>query len=331
MALLSITIPTYNRAKLLLENLETLIPQIVNNSDLEVIIFDNCSTDNTESIVLELIKNCTNIKYYKNSSNIGYVGNQINCIESANGTYIAFLCDDDIYIKGAVQKILSIIKSKKIFSFIALNYYSFKVDYNIPHFKNYAPLIDKEFLRSYDIMNHPSVGHFSGYIFNSSIAKNTLNELKLEYGNNLCKQFETHRGIVSHIVNLSLSKSNLPSYFIGDQILATRMPIEVDYDLLYHLNYNYLNYYYDLFLKEIINQEDFNYRIKIVLSNLPKAIFIESTIKNKFDYIILKEKFDQILFKNFHYRFIIRPLFHLSQITLVKFIWKYFYKFYKKY
>jgi len=330
MAILSITIPTYNRAKLLLENLESLIPQIANNPDLEVLIFDNCSTDNTESIVLELIKKCTNIRYHKNTSNIGYVGNQINCIESANGKYIAFLCDDDIYIKGAVQKILSVVESKKNYSFIALNYYSFKDDYNKPHFKNYAPLIDKEFFRSYDIMNYPSVGHFSGYIFNSSIAKNTLKKLKLEYGDNLCKQFEIHRGIVSHLANLSLSKSNFPSYFIGDQILATRMPTEVDYDLLYHLNYNYLNYYYDLFLKGFINQNDYNYRIKIVLSNLPKAIFIESTVKNKFDYIILKEKFDQLLFRSFYYRIIIRPLFYLSQISLVKFLWKHFYKIYKQ-
>ena len=330
MVLLSITIPTYNRTKLLLENLNSLIPQLLNNNDVELLIFDNCSTDDTETNVLELTKKCSNVRYIKNSSNLGYVGNQINCIKHANGIFTAFLCDDDIYINGAVNKILDVIKSNKQLSFIALNYYSFKSEYKIKYHTNFAPIINKVFKRPYDIMNYPSVGHFSGYIFNSILAKNVLNDLFDEYGDDLCNQFESHRGIVSQLANLSLSKSTLPSYFIGEQFLAVRIPNEIDYDLLYHLNYNYLKYYNNLFITNIIDYNDYRYRLKIVLSNLPKALFIESSIKSKLDYLVLREKFDELLIGNSYYKYMIRPIFKFSQNKLVKFMWNKFYKFYKR-
>ena len=328
MALLTITIPTFNRDKLLEENLNCLIPQVIDN-DIEILVFDNNSTDSTEKIVKEAIKKCSNIKYVKNESNIGYVGNQVNCLASANGLYTAILCDDDIYLGNAIGVIMRILNSEKIFSFLALNYYSFKSDYRNPYKANFAPNVDKEFSRAYDIMNHASVGHFSGYIFNTKLAKDTLNILLMEYGQGLRDMFEHHRGIFSHVANLMLSKTTLPSYFIGEPILAAREPEFVDYDLIYHLNYNYLNYFSDLYKKGIINIDDYNYRLEIVLSNLPKALFIESSKKSRADYDILKNKFDKLLDNNIYYLVFIRPLFKVSQNNFVKHIWQVFYKYYR--
>ena len=328
MALLTITIPTFNRYKLLEENLNCLIPQVM-DSDIEIVVFDNNSTDSTEDVVKEAIKRCSNIRYVKNESNIGYVGNQVNCLASGNGQYTAILCDDDIYLSNAINVITRILNSEKIYSFLALNYYSFKTDYRNPNKTNFAPNLDKEFTRGYDIMNHASVGHFSGFIYNSKLAKDTLNLLLMEYGEDLRENFEYHRGIFSHVANLMLSRTTLPSYFIGEPIFAAREPEFVDYDLLYHLNYNYLFYFNDLYKNGVINIDDYNYRLKIVLSSLPKALFIESSNKSRSEYDILKCKFDELLVNNNYYLIFIRPLFRISQNYFIKYVWKSFYKYYR--
>lgn len=327
MKTLSISIPTYNRPQYLRELLEILCNQALINK-VDINIFDNSDSNETEKL-LENFSDYSNINYNKNVKNIGYVNNQIKCLESSNSKYTAFLCDDDIYIENAINTILKVLESEVEYSFIALNYYSFSTNYLIKKKSKFAPLNDVVFDRAYDILNYPSVGHFSGFIFNSKIAKSELNELKYKYGTNFSKEFEKHRGIITHLANLSLSKSNLPSYFIGNQILASREPDTVDYDLLYHLNYDNLKYYLGLYEDGIISKKDFNYKKKLVLDSLPKAIMIESSIKSRDEYNLIKKKFDKILINEFQYRFLIRPLFYISQNSLINFIWKIFYKYYK--
>jgi glycosyltransferase involved in cell wall biosynthesis len=50
---LSICIPTYNRAQTLRETIDSILPQILGNFNIEILISDNASTDDTPSIVCE--------------------------------------------------------------------------------------------------------------------------------------------------------------------------------------------------------------------------------------------------------------------------------------
>ncbi len=327
MNLLSISIPTYNRPKYLKELLDNLCDQSL-KTNIDINIFDNSDNNETKNL-LNNYSNYSNLNYFKNQKNIGYVNNQIKCIEKSASKYTAFLCDDDIYTKNAIDTIMKVIMSKNNYAFIALNYYSFKINFKNKRKTNFALIKDVYFERAYDILNYPSVGHFSGFIFNSKLAKKELNVLKNKYGKNISNKFEKHRGIITHLANLCLSKTNLPSYFIGKQILATREPDEVDYDLLNHLNYDNICYYKDLLENGIISLNDYNYKKRLVLSSLPKAIMIESTKKNKIEYNLFRKKFDKILLDEFYYKIFIRPLFFISQIGFVKFFWKLFYKYYK--
>jgi glycosyltransferase involved in cell wall biosynthesis len=98
---LSICIPTYNRALYLRRCLQSVLS--TKDNDIEVIVQDNCSPDNTEEIV-----NCfgdSRVKYYKNPKNIGGVLNAISIIEKANGDFIFFLTDDDYMLPGSIEKI----------------------------------------------------------------------------------------------------------------------------------------------------------------------------------------------------------------------------------
>jgi glycosyltransferase involved in cell wall biosynthesis len=329
MKLLSICIPTYNRASLLKENLEVLLPQITDKKNVEVLIFDNNSIDETEEVVKIFIERYSNIKYQKNESNVGYVGNQIYCIKNSNSKYTAILCDDDIYVNGSVNEILNHININEDFSFIALNYFSFRSDYTKIENDNYAPPQDKYFNRPYDILNYPSVGHFSGFIFNNYLAKSELKKIEEKHGNHINSFFEKNRGIISHLANMILSTTNLRSCFIGKRILAARIPKVIDYDFLYHLNYDYIKYYNELYSNGIIKKSDYDYRKNIILHTLPKAIFIESTIKSLNEYIIIRSLFDELLLDNLKYKYLIRPLFRLTQIKTVKYFWLLFYKKYK--
>lgn len=116
--LVSIIIPTYNRANYLVESIESVLKQTYEN--IEIIVSDNASTDNTFE-VMQKYKDNKKIKYFRNKKNIGMVSNWKKALyEYANGEYAMILSDDDYlidvnYIKEAVKSIKKC-NSKLVFS-----------------------------------------------------------------------------------------------------------------------------------------------------------------------------------------------------------------------
>jgi glycosyltransferase involved in cell wall biosynthesis len=90
----SILIPTYNRRDMLKEAVASVLAQ--GYTDYEIIIVDNCSTDDTEAVVIALGDN--RIKYHKNAHNIGAVHNYNKALRMAIGKYIYLFSDDDIML-----------------------------------------------------------------------------------------------------------------------------------------------------------------------------------------------------------------------------------------
>ena len=69
--LFSICIPTYNRSNELKRCIESIISQDgFDDVNVEIIISDNCSTDNTDEVVKPYILKYKNIKYYRNKKNV---------------------------------------------------------------------------------------------------------------------------------------------------------------------------------------------------------------------------------------------------------------------
>jgi glycosyltransferase involved in cell wall biosynthesis len=90
--LVTIAIPTYNRAKAYLRNaIECALGQTYEN--IEVVISDNCSSDNTEEIVRGYAD--PRIRYFRQSANIGANNNFNYCLEKAEGDYFLLFHDDD--------------------------------------------------------------------------------------------------------------------------------------------------------------------------------------------------------------------------------------------
>lgn len=91
--LLSFCIPTYNRSKFLINAIKAI--QKLEREDIEIIILDNCSLDDTEERVLKLKNLDSRIKYYKNEKNIGQAKNIIMSFKKAKGKYIYLTSDED--------------------------------------------------------------------------------------------------------------------------------------------------------------------------------------------------------------------------------------------
>ena len=91
--LITIAIPTYNRADSYLKQaIQCALNQTYPN--IEIIISDNCSTDNTEFLVKSVRD--PRIRYFRQGKNIGLNNNFNFCIEQAKGTYCLLLPDDDL-------------------------------------------------------------------------------------------------------------------------------------------------------------------------------------------------------------------------------------------
>lgn len=90
---ISCIIPTFNRADLVKDAIESIINQTFES--WELIVVDDGSSDNTENIVREYIKNDCRIRYYKNDKK-GQASARNYGLLRSKGKYIAFLDDDDV-------------------------------------------------------------------------------------------------------------------------------------------------------------------------------------------------------------------------------------------
>jgi glycosyltransferase involved in cell wall biosynthesis len=100
--LVSVITPTYNRVEYLKEALASAVKQTYKN--IEIIISDNCSTDNTEEVVTSFTD--PRIRYWKQPQNMGMFTNQMHAFKMARGKYIASLHDDDIWNEDFLEKLV---------------------------------------------------------------------------------------------------------------------------------------------------------------------------------------------------------------------------------
>ena len=91
--LVSVIMPSWNTGKFIAESIQSVINQTYKN--WELIIVDDCSTDNTDEIVGKFID--IRIKYLKNEKNSGAALTRNRALREAKGEWIAFLDSDDLW------------------------------------------------------------------------------------------------------------------------------------------------------------------------------------------------------------------------------------------
>lgn len=108
--LASICIPSYNAEKTVVQAVQSILNQTYQN--LEIIIVDNASTDNTLNL-LQKFKD-PRIKIHRNTKNIGAEKNFSRCVELANGEYVAIFHADDLYMPDMVQKQVTVFQNNPL-------------------------------------------------------------------------------------------------------------------------------------------------------------------------------------------------------------------------
>lgn len=101
----SVLIPVYNTEKFIDEAIKSVLRQTF--TDFELIIVDNCSTDNSYAII-NGYKVDQRVRIYQNESNIGMARNWNQCMLYARGEYIKFLCADDYFESFVLEEYVKV-------------------------------------------------------------------------------------------------------------------------------------------------------------------------------------------------------------------------------
>ncbi|RYE22899.1 MAG: glycosyltransferase [Sphingobacteriaceae bacterium] len=118
--LVTVLVPTYNRASFLKETIDSVLVQ--NFIDFELLVVDNYSTDNTYDVVHSYSD--PRIRYVCNDSNLGIIGNYNRGLRESAGDYIYLLSDDDIMCDESNLKLKVDVLEK--FSNVSMVFSSFK-------------------------------------------------------------------------------------------------------------------------------------------------------------------------------------------------------------
>ncbi len=111
--LVSVCIPTFNGAGFIGQCIESCANQTYPN--IEIVICDDCSSDETISIIEKYAKADKRIKVYKNANNLGLVGNWNATLKNAAGEYIKWMFQDDLMEHNAVESFVEAAKSNHDF------------------------------------------------------------------------------------------------------------------------------------------------------------------------------------------------------------------------
>ena len=102
--LVSIGVPAYNAGPYLEKLLDSLLGQTYTN--LEIIISNNCSKDNTKTICKKYVKRDSRIKYIERTKFYSAINNQMKVFDNSKGDYFMMAGADDFYDKKWIFSLL---------------------------------------------------------------------------------------------------------------------------------------------------------------------------------------------------------------------------------
>lgn len=106
--LVSVIMPTYNCGRFIAESIRSVLSQTY--TEWELLIVDDCSTDETESIVSSYKDE--RIRYMRNERNMGAALTRNRALREAAGRYIAFLDSDDLWLPEKLEKQIAFMQQK---------------------------------------------------------------------------------------------------------------------------------------------------------------------------------------------------------------------------
>ncbi|UVV57355.1 glycosyltransferase family 2 protein [Bacteroides fragilis] len=154
--LVSVLIPAYNCALFIEQAIYSIISQTYKN--IEVLVCDDCSTDQTLDVLRRMSTLDTRIKVYHNSTNKGKVLTINKLFNISQGEYISFLDADDYLANDKIQRRVECFIDNPNLGLVGCNYASVSTNGMISQVSN-LPLLD------HDIRNYIMISRISDFCF----------------------------------------------------------------------------------------------------------------------------------------------------------------------
>lgn len=157
----SIIMPSYNSSKYITDSIKSVQAQSYLN--WELLITNDCSTDESVEIINEFIKKDSRIKLFNLEQNSGVAAARNKSIDHANGDYFAFLDSDDIWLPTKLQKQIDfMIKNDYLFSYTAYR----KIDNNNNYISKPISVSIKG-VNFYNLLKHNEIGCLTAIVHKS--------------------------------------------------------------------------------------------------------------------------------------------------------------------
>lgn len=132
----SIAIPAYNRPEFLAQAIRSALAQTVD--DFEVIVSDDCSTEDLESVVLSF--HDSRLQYHRSKARLGAARNHQTSVDLSSGDYVVNLHSDDLllpnYLEAAVTELAALANAAAVYSSVAyLENYTITGCQNVPRIR----------------------------------------------------------------------------------------------------------------------------------------------------------------------------------------------------
>lgn len=214
--LLTIAIPTFNRSGFLSRLLGAIEPQLkIFASQVEILICDNFSQDDTQEVVRAFEANGLPMTYVRHSENLGMDRNILECFKRASTEYVWIFGDDDVLLEGALATLIPFLEQTR-FAHIFVAGYSFRDKFKRKKilFQNIGPtrLTDSaDMLRTANTL----------LMF---ISRNIINK-RAVYSLDSNAAFEDYIGSIINQLGLIFAalRVNWPCLIIAKQIVAAQM------------------------------------------------------------------------------------------------------------
>lgn len=169
--LVSIITPTYNSVKYIAETIQSVQNQSYTN--WEMILVDDCSTDNTVAIVEKLSEQDSRIKSFKLHKNSGPAITRNKGIEHAKGSYLTFLDADDIWFPDFIENSINTIVNTAV-PFVFSSYKRSDEDLKFV----YSDFIVPEKVNYTDILKTNSISCLTAFIDIDKLGKKYMPEIR---------------------------------------------------------------------------------------------------------------------------------------------------------
>lgn len=211
--LISVIMPVYNSQLFLKRSINSVLNQTYKN--IELIIVDDCSTDNSYKIIKAFSKIDKRIRYYKTRKNSGTVAVPRNLgIEKAQGNYFAFIDSDDFWDLNKLVLQITSFKKDSLISCTACNYVTEKLKLKSGFLiNNFRIILQKFFINKLNKKDYKWL-----YIYNPIIISSVLIKKKI-FKNNKFNEDINAREDLDFWLKITNKSKNLFSY--NSQMLLT--------------------------------------------------------------------------------------------------------------